>query len=46
MPEPMIGTYYAGGVKRVNPENPRKKVLAPGRAACSLQAHEKEHQNA
>ena len=27
MPEPMIGTYYAGGVKRVNPENPHKKVL-------------------
>lgn len=37
----MIGIYYAGGVKRVNPENPQKKVLTPGLSACSLQAHEK-----
>jgi len=26
MPEPMIGTYYAGGVKTVNPAIPKKSV--------------------
>ena len=37
----MIGTYYAGGGRKQSTLKIRKKTLASGPSACSLQAHEK-----